>query len=137
MSFNSTGRDFGFEAPDAHPGLRARARNGFTLVELLVVIGIIALLISILLPALNSARRQAASVKCMASLKELGNAWRMYAEESRGAACPLRVGGSGRTVSTSKQYSLNGITYGAASAVPGQSTTEAAWWINFLAKYIS
>ena len=71
--------------------MRQHRRRGFSLVELLIVIGIIVLLLAILLPGLSAAREHAKRVQCMSNLQQLTSTWLMYANENKGHFCSSEV----------------------------------------------
>jgi len=92
-----------------------KKKRGFTLIELLVVIAIIALLMAILMPALNRAREQGRRAVCEGNLKTLSLGWLMYADENDGRI----VNGAGGF----HYQKGGGMTYDGAAA----NIVERAW----------
>ena len=91
-------------------------RGGFTLVELLVVIGIIAILISILLPALSRARENAKMLACAANLRQIGVAAMMYTQDYKNSTLPYQFWNNGADQNVN--YALNNYD---------------EWWVGLIA----
>jgi prepilin-type N-terminal cleavage/methylation domain-containing protein/prepilin-type processing-associated H-X9-DG protein len=92
-----------------------KRNRAFTLVELLVVIGIIAILVSLLLPSLIGARKAADRTKCLAALQQMGTGYFVYASDNKGAWPMQRF-----------QYRLGSVT----------ATLRERRWHDFISKYI-
>jgi prepilin-type N-terminal cleavage/methylation domain-containing protein len=103
-----------------------RRLHAFTLVELLVVIGIIALLVSVLLPALNKARQQANLIDCQSRLRQMGQALGIYVSENNG----LLPYGDVAYVPTPNP-NIPYVTPWLVGAPPPEGSAEPSWFWDF------
>jgi prepilin-type N-terminal cleavage/methylation domain-containing protein/prepilin-type processing-associated H-X9-DG protein len=99
-----------------------RMRGAFTLVELLVVIGIIALLVAILLPALNKARQQAILSACASNMRQIAMGMLSYMNDNKGLIPPCTIADTWPTNGTAKGWFW-------ATEMVGQKYVNSPWTI--------
>jgi prepilin-type N-terminal cleavage/methylation domain-containing protein/prepilin-type processing-associated H-X9-DG protein len=107
----------------------ARTKRAFTLVELLVVIGIIAVLISVLLPSLSKARRDANRAKCLANLRSMQVAQALYAAENRGYLIQAGMGHGGMHANEELTWFNVLERYGSNKLLPRCPADDSPFWI--------
>jgi len=111
-----------------------QSKRAFTLVELLVVIGIIAALVALLLPALSRARQSAATVQCASNLRQIGLAWIAYQADNKGWLITSQRMYEYPTVIANASYDMWDNGMGNATQARDYPITHARWY-NIVATY--